>query len=138
MKGLYHYCSSFEVIHEAEEKIEIALIEAFPCKGRKELEAREAELIMETDCVNRQSTGEYWKDEKTPLQELIYDLTADYRKYKAEYDAKRRADPAVREKENKQAREKIRQLRADPTYRAEENKRKQERRRRLRKEAKAT
>ena len=137
MAGKAGYYSSYEVIHEAGEKIGIALIEAFPCKSRKELEAREAELIRETDCVNRLCSGEYWKDHKTPLQELVYDMTADYRKHIAEYTAKRMANPEYREKMREQAREKMRRLLADPEYRAEHNKRQRERQRLLR-EAKAT
>ena len=78
MKGKANYCSAFEVIHEAEEKIEIALIEAYPCDSKKELMARETEIIKEADCVNNKTV-------KTPLHEMINELNKEYRKHMSEY-----------------------------------------------------
>ena len=62
------------------------------------------ELYVLIDCINRQNSGEYFK-EKTPLHQMIHDLTADYRKRKVEYMTKRLADPEYRAKVNKYSRE---------------------------------
>ena len=125
LKGKCHYFSSFEVIHDAKEKIEIVLIEAFPCGSKMELEAREAEVIKSIDCVNQICSGKYFK-EKTPLQQMIHDLTTEYRAKCREYNAKRLTDPVYRAELNKKIRDAKRRQRADPEYRAERNRRERE------------
>ena len=81
LKGKSNYCASFEVMHDAKEKIEIALVENFPCENKKALMAREAEVIRGIECVNWLRTGEN-KAVKTPLHQMIYDLTAEHRKHR--------------------------------------------------------
>ena len=125
LNGKCYYCSSFEVMHDAKETIEIVLIEAFPCGSKRDLEAREAEVIKGIDCVNQLCSGRYWK-EKTPLQQMIYDLSTEYRERRAEYNAKRLADPVFRAEHKKKARDAKRRQRADPEYRAERNRRRRE------------
>lgn len=131
LRGEANYCSSFEAMYGAKEKIEIVLLEDFPCKSKKELEAREAEVIKETECMNNRSTGEYWKD-KTPLQQMIHDLSTEYRAGRAEHARRRREDPEYRAERNKRQREADRRRREDPEYHAEYKKRDREAKRRLR------
>jgi hypothetical protein len=51
LKGNKHYTSSYEIIKNGNYKI--LLLEAYPCNNKHELELKEYEYIVATNCVNK-------------------------------------------------------------------------------------
>ena len=70
-KGTYHFVSSFTILEHGNYQIE--LLEAFPCKSKDELNAREGHYIRIIDCVNKRvegrTTKEWYQDNKNELLE---------------------------------------------------------------------
>jgi len=65
--------SSFDLFDEAEDDIEIYLLEKYPCTSKEELHAREGDWIKQHDCVNKRIAGrtdkEYYQDNKQKINE---------------------------------------------------------------------
>jgi hypothetical protein len=60
------YITSYRLFEEDEEKINIYLIENYPCNTKDELHKREGEIIKSINCVNKYIPGrseKQWKDD---------------------------------------------------------------------------
>ena len=66
LAGKYRYTTSFKIIEYGDAYIE--LLEDYPCESKTELEHREAELIRDLNCVNKNIPGrtakEYYQDNR--------------------------------------------------------------------------
>jgi len=71
LAGKYDYVTSFKILEYGDAYIE--LLEDYPCESKTELEHREAELIRELDCVNKNIPGrtqkEWYQDNKYKIDE---------------------------------------------------------------------
>ena len=70
--GKRDYITSFKVLDQPDHRID--LIEYFPCNNKTELNKREGEVILQTDCVNKlvagQTREEYRERNKDKLSEI--------------------------------------------------------------------
>jgi hypothetical protein len=65
--------TSFKLLDEAIDDVDIVLLEDFPCERKEQLHARERHWIDNTDCVNKIKPGrtlkEYREDKKEEIKE---------------------------------------------------------------------
>ena len=72
--GKRSYVTSFKVLDQPDARID--LIEYFPCNNRTELNRREGEIIVQTQCINKQIAGQTKKE----YNKKYYDKTAERKK----------------------------------------------------------
>ena len=75
--GKRSYVTSFKVLDQPDARID--LIEYFPCNNRTELNRREGEIIVQTQCINKQIAGQTKKEYQQNNKEKISERGKEYR-----------------------------------------------------------
>ena len=75
--GKRSYVTSFKVLDQPDARID--LIEYFPCNDRTELNRREGEIIVQTQCINKQIAGQTRKEYQQNNKEKISERSKEYR-----------------------------------------------------------
>ena len=75
--GKRSYVTSFKVLDQPDARID--LIEYFPCNNKIELNRREGEIIVQTQCINKQIAGQTRKEYQQNNKEKISERGKEYR-----------------------------------------------------------
>ena len=75
--GKRSYVTSFKVLDQPDARID--LIEYFPCNNKIELNRREGEIIVQTQCINKQIAGQTKKEYQQNNKEKISERGKEYR-----------------------------------------------------------
>ena len=75
--GKRSYVTSFKVLDQPDARID--LIEYFPCNNKIELNRREGEIIVQTQCINKQIAGQTRKEYQQNNKEKISERSKEYR-----------------------------------------------------------
>lgn len=75
--GKRSYVTSFKVLDQPDARID--LIEYFPCNNKIELNRREGEIIVQTQCINKQIAGQTRKEYQQNNKEKISERNKEYR-----------------------------------------------------------
>jgi hypothetical protein len=77
LNGLHNYIMLFEILKYNDAKI--VLIESYPCNSKEKLFAKEAEWIIQSNCINKEIPNRTQKQYRKDNKEKIQKLQKDYR-----------------------------------------------------------
>ena len=114
LNGKFCYLSVFELFEEfGVENCKIEWVEDYPCKTKKELEAREGQIQRENDCVNKRIAGRNPQSYYQETRETRLEKAKEYREQEGQSEKHSEYCKKRYEEKKEEINEKQRQYRKD-------------------------